>query len=481
MSLLQQPELPSTSTSSIHTTESRFTHLRDFLPFQKHAIFRVDLLIHELQSVPFISGEFRIKWKFEDLQAVSSDGRPLGFGRALALKLEKRKNNNERKGKQKLVVLEGSSLDLEKNPAIGSSPQIPILDLPESPNPSPPPLPQRQNSTHSHLSNDPQSSSSNANFKVIFESQINAAVQMTIEKETLALLPSRLKLTVMQHVIPGDLGAPLNPRLGHIELNLAEYANVGPITRRYLLRRSKVNALLKLTLTVVQISGEKNYRAPPLRKQEIKANLMDFVNNGKPPSPPMFSSLDEDPWLEGILPEIFRLEDDEGEAEGFPDVPQISLPPLKPKKRWRNGRAPDFTPADPTTTATTTTTDPLFLKPKVPRQPNSTEMLVEAIFNPFPTSSHTPSPFTYHATYDPLPKLVKNDSSNSTSEGLGTDGTSRGSFDSSQHISVSGSDLGHDGASSTGAASVSGHSSGKPWWRRRIGQHSRPTTPSLLS
>ncbi|GJJ14743.1 hypothetical protein Clacol_009010 [Clathrus columnatus] len=464
MSLLQQPELPSTSTSSIHTTESRFTHLRDFLPFQKHAIFRVDLLIHELQSVPFISGEFRIKWKFEDLQAVSSDGRPLGFGRALALKLEKRKNNNERKGKQKLVVLEGSSLDLEKNPAIGSSPQIPILDLPESPNPSPPPLPQRQNSTHSHLSNDPQSSSSNAvefnnttrgytpylplqNFKVIFESQINAAVQMTIEKETLALLPSRLKLTVMQHVIPGDLGAPLNPRLGHIELNLAEYANVGPITRRYLLRRSKVNALLKLTLTVVQISGEKNYRAPPLRKQEIKANLMDFVNNGKPPSPHVL---------------ILRRRS-------------------VPKKRWRNGRAPDFTPADPTTTATTTTTDPLFLKPKVPRQPNSTEMLVEAIFNPFPTSSHTPSPFTYHATYDPLPKLVKNDSSNSTSEGLGTDGTSRGSFDSSQHISVSGSDLGHDGASSTGAASVSGHSSGKPWWRRRIGQHSRPTTPSLLS
>lgn len=49
-----------------------------------------------------------------------------------------------------------------------------------------------------------------------------------------------------KRVIPGDLGAPLNPRLGHIELNLAEYANAGPVTRRYLLRRSKVNALLKV-------------------------------------------------------------------------------------------------------------------------------------------------------------------------------------------------------------------------------------------
>lgn len=202
---------------------------------------------------------------------------------------------------------------------------------------------------------------------------------------------------------------------------------------------------------------------------------MDFVNNGKPPSPSMFSSLEEDPWLESILPEIFRLEDDEGEAEGSPDVPQISLPSMKPKKRWRTGGkgVSEFIPPDLSLSPS--------LKPKEPRQPSSTEMLVEAIFNPFPTSSHTPSPFTYHATYDTLPKLTKNDSSNSTSEGLGTDGTSRGSFDSSQQISVSGSDLGHDGASSTGGASVSGHSNGKTWWRRRIGQHSRPTTPSLLS
>lgn len=215
---------PESSTSSVHTNGSRFTHLRDFLPFQKHAIFRVDLVIHELQSVPLISGEFRIKWKFEDLQAVSSDGRPLGFGRALALKLEKRKHNSEGKGKEKLIVPDDASLDPEKISARSSSPQIPILDLPESPNSLPSPLPQRPSSAHSSLSNDPQGSLSTndaaiefnnsmrgytpylplQNFKVIFESRINAAVQMTVEKETLALLPSRLKLTVMQVIMKSN-------------------------------------------------------------------------------------------------------------------------------------------------------------------------------------------------------------------------------------------------------------------------------------
>lgn len=218
------------------------------------------------------------------------------------------------------------------------------------------------------------------------------------------------------------------------------------------------------------MSGEKNYRAPPLRKEEIKANLTDFVNKGKVPTPQVFSCLDEDPWLDSILPEIFRVDDEDVEAEELPVIPQICEPPVKPRKRWRGNKAQYLEPPSPPPTTKAPT-----------RQLNHTEMLIEAIFNPFPTSLDTESPFTYHATYEPVPKLLKNDSSNSTSEGLGTDGTSRGSFDSSQRISVSGSELGHDAGSSTGAASIGGQSSGRSWWKRRIGQHSRPTTPSSIS
>lgn len=292
MSLHPQSSSPSAqSAASVHSSTTRFAHLRDFLPFNKHATFHVNLVIHELQSVPFISGEFRIKWKFKDLQAVSRDGRPLSLGRTLALKLEKRKNHNsqEEKGKQKEIILLDEpqlSFDPENDkpfvphprPSSADLPKVSVSETSQEP---------RSNSPHSSSRSDPQDSSSKIelasiefnnsmkgytpylplkNFKVVFGTEINAAVQMSIEKETLALLPSSLKLTITQLVVPGDPGAPLNPRLGHIELNLAEYANVGPVTRRYLLRRSKVNALLKLTLTVTQMSGEKDYHAPPLHQ-----------------------------------------------------------------------------------------------------------------------------------------------------------------------------------------------------------------------
>lgn len=220
---LQPLAQSSTSTSTVPSVYSNSTrsHLRDFLPFHKHATFHVKLVIHELQSVPLISGEFRIKWKFKDLQAVNSDGRPLGFGRALALKLEKRKNTHEGKGKQKANSDETSlDPDPEKNTVPDLSPHIPILDLPEPLDDSPSsPHQQRPKSSHSSSLSDPQSllpqkessgiEFNNAmrgytpflplvNFKVVFGLEFNTAVQITVEKDTFALLPSPLKLTVLQ-------------------------------------------------------------------------------------------------------------------------------------------------------------------------------------------------------------------------------------------------------------------------------------------
>ncbi len=48
-------------------------------------------------------------------------------------------------------------------------------------------------------------------------------------------------------------------RFGVLELNLAEYADLGPVTRRYLLTASNTNATLKLTIEATHISGEKVY------------------------------------------------------------------------------------------------------------------------------------------------------------------------------------------------------------------------------
>lgn len=51
---------------------------------------------------------------------------------------------------------------------------------------------------------------------------------------------------MLQRVIQGDPDAPQHPRIGVVYLNLAEYADAGKVTRRYLLRQSKTNATLKV-------------------------------------------------------------------------------------------------------------------------------------------------------------------------------------------------------------------------------------------
>jgi hypothetical protein len=81
---------------------------------------------------------------------------------------------------------------------------------------------------------------------VTWEHIVDVVVKMDVERDTLDLLPNNAKLIVMQRVIPGDPDAPHNPRLGVLYLNLAEYANAGSVTRRYLLRESKTNANLKV-------------------------------------------------------------------------------------------------------------------------------------------------------------------------------------------------------------------------------------------
>jgi len=67
---------------------------------------------------------------------------------------------------------------------------------------------------------------------------------MDIERSDAALLlPCPLKLVVTQC---RDRDDPANPRLGAVYLDLAQYAEKGEVVRRYLLRESKTNALLKV-------------------------------------------------------------------------------------------------------------------------------------------------------------------------------------------------------------------------------------------
>lgn len=286
------------------------SQIRDFLPLPKHAVFHVRLVIHQLQSVPLVSGEFKIKWKFRHLRAVNRAGHPLGLGRALVLKLDGQKKNRvepiNANGSDKGQDKDTSREQDEDTSALDISPSLQTVpdNLPHPPRMHRPPSKQSTSSSNStpnstfHFDSNLDPSMSDdlgidfrtearghtqylplRDFKVDFESEVNAAVQMSIEKDTIALQASKLKLTIMQvserclhierlidrqiyisqRVIPNDPESPVNPRLGHVEVNLAEYVNAGSVTRTYLLRRSKVNAMLNVCLLSLHLTRLYNH------------------------------------------------------------------------------------------------------------------------------------------------------------------------------------------------------------------------------
>ena len=93
---------------------------------------------------------------------------------------------------------------------------------------------------------------------MIWQHTLSTMLKLDIERDTQGLLPNPLKLVVMQRVIHDDLdGNPSNPRLGGVYLNLAEYVGQGSVERRYLLRESKTNAILKVMFSPLLLSQKK--------------------------------------------------------------------------------------------------------------------------------------------------------------------------------------------------------------------------------
>jgi hypothetical protein len=82
---------------------------------------------------------------------------------------------------------------------------------------------------------------------VVWSQSLDTILKLDIDRETSHILPNPLKLVVVQRVVPGDPhGNPQNPRLGAVYLNLSEYVGQGSVNRRYLLKESKTNAILKV-------------------------------------------------------------------------------------------------------------------------------------------------------------------------------------------------------------------------------------------
>lgn len=216
---------------------------------------------------------------------------------------------------------------------------------------------------------------------VIWEQTLNFVVQMGVARETGELGECPVKLMVMQRVIHGDPDAPRNPRVGSIYLNLAQYVSAGIVTRRYLLRQSKTNATLKLSIQLEHTGGALSYVAPPLPKGEILSGVAGLLESDTyrncPSALGLYSS------SSGSSDSLSDVSSDSSPFASYPPQGQGPAGQNKVHTRQRRTKSHKRKPFDPS---------------KLPdiRGPRATEKLIEAIFNPAPVTTPTRvTPFTF--------------------------------------------------------------------------------------
>ncbi|KAF8635604.1 hypothetical protein AX15_000244 [Amanita polypyramis BW_CC] len=113
---------------------------------------------------------------------------------------------------------------------------------------------------------------------VVWNHIVNTTLRIDVSRDSSELAPSPLKLIVVQHPIRNDpLSVSQNPRLGILSLNLAEYVDKGAVERKFLLKESKTNAIMKLTIELVHIGGAAEYIAPPLPQGEIMNGIASLL------------------------------------------------------------------------------------------------------------------------------------------------------------------------------------------------------------
>ncbi|KAJ7903675.1 N-terminal C2 in EEIG1 and EHBP1 proteins-domain-containing protein [Mycena olivaceomarginata] len=232
--------------------------LHHLLP--RHALFHVRITINQLASVPLVHGEFGVRWKFKNTQKVK------GKGKAKAAP-EPEHDDGDSLGSADTSIEEPQSLQIPSHPSASSS----------------------------TMGADAQTNTSRAgqtgwlplkDHSVTWDQPLSAVVQMSIERDTHRLLPHPFKLIVLQRVIAHDPDAPHNPRLGTVEIDLAEYVDSVPptspskgvVTRRYLLRDSKTNATLRLSVRVEPVGTPTPFTAPPLPNGEILAGVATLLS-----------------------------------------------------------------------------------------------------------------------------------------------------------------------------------------------------------
>ncbi|KAJ7092797.1 hypothetical protein B0H15DRAFT_777091 [Mycena belliarum] len=404
----------------------------------RHALFDVRITVHQLASVPLVSGEFSVRWRFKNTHKLRGKSRatipepgdrfggdevdPRTFASGSTLFSEK--NLHVLKGDSRTTVhttlqtlsygssASGSTSFSDENTRTRRRAD-PADGLTTSGDPSTASTDPQPHSNASVFDADAREESSAARGQtpwlplrehaVSWDQPLSAVVQMSIDRTTHRLLPHPFKLTVLQRAA-GDFGT--------VELDLAEYADSGTVTRRYLLQGSKTNATLRLSVRVTPAPTSAPpcaFLAPPLPHGEILAGVATLLT---------------------AHADVFRTR---------PHALDLYAP------------APLPAPAPPGT--------PPFDVRALPRVygPRPTETLIDALFNPTPVrDARLVGPFTRLVRAEAAPSIAPSTASSSS-----TTTTTSTSAASLRSVSTHGSGA---GASARSLAPTEGTHS--HWWNR---------------
>lgn len=252
-------------------------HIRDqffaFLPLGgKRAFFHAQIVIHDLINVPLVYGDFAVKWRIQNAHSISQSARSSN-GKQHKAKEEETSSGTVEEGSEQ-DSLHDSQKQSRSSSSGDSSQQYAYNSQYNGANAygqylTPEPTPIRPDVDESvHIPEDFVSAAKGRteyrpllyDHSVSFEQRIDVDVEMSVDKDTSDLGSCELRLDVLQDVptIDNERDKQL---LGVVYINLAEYAGAGLVTRKHLLRKCKVNAVAKVTISLKQYDGERDFRA----------------------------------------------------------------------------------------------------------------------------------------------------------------------------------------------------------------------------
>ena len=226
----------------------------------KEANCRVRLTIHTVTNLPVLDGAFRVRWKFRDIDSKA--------GRAHKKEHEERQGHNDVSDRS--MTTSSASTD--------SSALLATALLADSGHSTPSSSAQKP----INFSLDERGTTPYKNMRrdhtVTFDHTVEVVASMRIVKgeliaEPLKLVIERVRSTLYQSAFmlilswqrteeseTTGLNRKFEPRIGHKYIDLAEFVNEGKVRRKYLLERSKTNAMVTISLDIATTKAGLEFR-----------------------------------------------------------------------------------------------------------------------------------------------------------------------------------------------------------------------------